>query len=174
MFKIFRNNTKPPAYEVPPAYNDTINIINTIDSQSDVCPSYKESASSFKDKDKDESSLIKQLGSNKYIVIDPKNYNLKNLVNQIVSNKHSNITLYTISNKFNTNYNITVDTDVIKVSNSCDVAILGLTTLQIKILDFVVSGDKYENITPQCDIVIDQNNNQRTVVYHHIAAFKNQ
>ncbi len=172
MFKIFRNNTKPPAYEVPPAYNDTINTINTInsiDSKSDVCPSYKESASSFKD----ESSLIEQLGSHKYIIIDHKNYNLKNLVNQILSNNHSNITLYKITNKSNTNYNITVDTDVIKVSNASNIAVIGLSTLQIKILDFVVSGNKYENITPQCDIIIEQNNNQRTVVYHHIASFKN-
>ncbi len=173
MFKIFRNNTKPPAYEVPPAYNDiikSIESIESIESQSNICPSYKESTSSFNQ----ESSLIEQLGSHKYIIIDHKNYNLKKLANQIVYNNHSNITLYTISNKSNTNYDITVGTDIIKLSNGNNMFIIGLSTLQIKVLDFIVSGDKYEIITPHCDVIINTNNNTSSVAYNHIGAFKNQ
>ncbi len=171
--KFFRSKKNPPPYDMIPSYNDAVNSPNF---QSEVCPSYKESNSSTSSTTStsfDKELSFKELGTNKYIIINTKNYDIKNIVRQIVSNNHSNITLYTITNDSNNNYDITIGTNVIKLSKGSNIAIIGLSNLNIKVLNFTVSGNKYGNITPHCNSFILDNNNT-SIVYNHIAAFKNQ
>ena len=169
--KFFRSKKNPPPYDIIPSYNEAVNTTN---SQSDVCPSYKESAASPSPSSTsfDKELSFKELGTDKYIIINSKNCDLKNIVSQIVSNNHSNITLYTITNDSNTNYNITIGTDVIELTKGNNIAIIGLSNLSIKFLNFTVIGNKYGTITPECNSFI-LNNNKPSIVYNHIAAFKN-
>ena len=194
MMSIFKRKQKgPPSYDtisIPPSYNEVVQLpsYEELIGDSESRQSNKKVKFDHKVNDMNDNNciyvdLIKQLytrrdgGSCSYMVIKDMTdikFNVKDLIMEVVRNKHTSITIYNVTNNSDIYCIFKINNNKHLVKGNSKLIVLGFDNTKIEVGDITIYGNKFGSITPNCNISIESSTDNKIIsscVYTHLDYF---